>query len=174
MSLIGPVFLPELEREIFEITGWLHRTRIPTLLRVARRVYIWLRPVLYRVLRLSNRSLSALIPAMEREPNFLRDVVRFICWDRDNVLTTEQTRLLLTICSGVEDLVLEHSYHEPNRLGLALSRLVAEYENLRRFTSSSMEFMLVSSRQRSFPAQTFRCRRYPKLWSQGPPAEEED
>lgn len=38
----NPVFPPELEQEIFETTALMHPREIPTLLRVARRVLIWL------------------------------------------------------------------------------------------------------------------------------------
>ncbi|KAF7330318.1 hypothetical protein MVEN_02470000 [Mycena venus] len=45
-----PVLPPELEREIFEIIAWESTKAIPPLLPVARRVKLWLEPLLYRVL----------------------------------------------------------------------------------------------------------------------------
>ncbi|KAJ7131271.1 hypothetical protein C8R44DRAFT_850069, partial [Mycena epipterygia] len=42
-------FPPEREREIFEIAALLYPGAIPILLRVARRVLVWIEPLLYRV-----------------------------------------------------------------------------------------------------------------------------
>ncbi|KAJ7121653.1 hypothetical protein C8R44DRAFT_877035 [Mycena epipterygia] len=52
----NPAFPLELERYIFETTALLHPGAIPTLLRVARRIFIvwWIEPFLYRVFRINN------------------------------------------------------------------------------------------------------------------------
>ncbi|KAJ7239152.1 hypothetical protein C8J57DRAFT_1373088 [Mycena rebaudengoi] len=51
MSLEAPLFPLELERHIFELAAFSHCGMIPTLLRVARRVLVWIEPLLYRVVR---------------------------------------------------------------------------------------------------------------------------
>ncbi|KAJ7928326.1 hypothetical protein B0H13DRAFT_2311607 [Mycena leptocephala] len=45
----NPAFPPDLEREIFGTTALMYPGEMPTLLRVARRVLIWIEPLLYRV-----------------------------------------------------------------------------------------------------------------------------
>ncbi|KAJ7785183.1 hypothetical protein DFH07DRAFT_763788 [Mycena maculata] len=47
-----PRLPPELEREIFELAIFLHLDTMPALLLVARRVYTWLKPLLYQVVAL--------------------------------------------------------------------------------------------------------------------------
>ncbi|KAJ6559807.1 hypothetical protein B0H19DRAFT_1145834 [Mycena capillaripes] len=49
-----PVLPLDLEREIFEFTALLYPAKLPTLLRVCRRVHSWLEPLLFRVLRLDK------------------------------------------------------------------------------------------------------------------------
>ncbi|KAJ7069419.1 hypothetical protein C8F01DRAFT_1363611 [Mycena amicta] len=132
MSAIQPFFPRDLEREIFETAGRLHRGHLPTLLRVAQRVQVWLRPLLYRVVRPKTMAQSvALIHAMQSEPEFLRGAIQRVCLDSDTgkLLSDEQYRDLLALCTRVNDLVLVSS---PNS---TLPRL-AEMQNLKRLTCS--------------------------------------
>ncbi|KAK7062466.1 hypothetical protein R3P38DRAFT_3167467 [Favolaschia claudopus] len=64
-----PVFPVELEREIFEHTALMFPHSIPSLLRVARHVYIWIEPLLYRVIRVGEHpgAISALLNAAKAE-----------------------------------------------------------------------------------------------------------
>ncbi|KAJ7768629.1 hypothetical protein DFH07DRAFT_300024 [Mycena maculata] len=51
-----PILPPELEREIFETVALAGTKSIPGLLRVARRVKLWIEPLLYHVVILRNHS----------------------------------------------------------------------------------------------------------------------
>ncbi|KAJ7141965.1 hypothetical protein C8R43DRAFT_586550 [Mycena crocata] len=44
-----PLLPPEIERKIFEMAACSHRPCIPKLIRVAKRIRIWIEPLLYRV-----------------------------------------------------------------------------------------------------------------------------
>ncbi|KAJ7607108.1 hypothetical protein DFH06DRAFT_1250241 [Mycena polygramma] len=78
-------FPMELEREIFETAALLYPKVIPTLLRVCRRVHVWIEPLLYRVLILPGREGDdqrvgkKLISALEsKAPAFLQNSVRAV------------------------------------------------------------------------------------------------
>ncbi|KAJ7069413.1 hypothetical protein C8F01DRAFT_1112539 [Mycena amicta] len=121
----------ELEREIFEIAGRLHPKFIPTLFRVARRVHIWLKPLLYQVMRLSSSVLDegpGLVDMMQSEPEFLRGAVRFLCFHDSLDVHKEKMDELLKLCSRTVDLVLITGF-----LHYDLSAL-ADMTNLRRLT----------------------------------------
>ncbi|KAJ7443218.1 hypothetical protein B0H11DRAFT_1826347 [Mycena galericulata] len=61
-----PVLPAELERHIFEMASFLHAGSMPALLLVARRVKIWIEPLLYQVL--SIYSTSTLYDAIDSMP----------------------------------------------------------------------------------------------------------
>ncbi|KAJ7795396.1 hypothetical protein B0H13DRAFT_2170704 [Mycena leptocephala] len=91
-------FPPELEREIFETTALMYRGEMPTLLRVARRVLIW-------VIYLTHETEEALVNAMNSKPaDFFANAVRHLCLPRLEV----KTRRILEVCPGVVDLALNH------------------------------------------------------------------
>ncbi|KAJ7048236.1 hypothetical protein C8F01DRAFT_1193550 [Mycena amicta] len=70
-----PRLPPELEREIFQTTALLHSA--PPLLRVARRVLIWVEPLLYRVLIIGGSiGIAQLNAASSKPPAFLARAVR--------------------------------------------------------------------------------------------------
>ncbi|KAJ7052094.1 hypothetical protein C8F01DRAFT_1376435 [Mycena amicta] len=72
----------ELEREIFYTAALLHPLTIPTLLRVARRVLIWVEPLLYRVLTIGGPSgVAQLNAASSKPPAFLARAVRCLVLD---------------------------------------------------------------------------------------------
>ncbi|KAJ7762894.1 hypothetical protein B0H16DRAFT_1528085 [Mycena metata] len=52
METGDPAFPPELERLVFEMAAHARPPTIPTFMRVARRVKIWVEPLLYRTLHL--------------------------------------------------------------------------------------------------------------------------
>ncbi|KAJ6466782.1 hypothetical protein C8R45DRAFT_1106212 [Mycena sanguinolenta] len=75
-----PVFPAELERVIFENTAVLYPAAIPALLRVARRVFIWIEPFLFRIIRTDRQPLAdAVRNAMQAKPaSFFDASVRHI------------------------------------------------------------------------------------------------
>ncbi|KAJ7052100.1 hypothetical protein C8F01DRAFT_1376441 [Mycena amicta] len=100
----------ELEREIFYTSALLHPSTIPTLLRVARRVLIWVEPLLYRTLQFSNHpyDVSRLNAASTKPPEFLARTVRCVVlyagptYARDY----EAADGTLSMCTGVTGLAL--------------------------------------------------------------------
>ncbi|KAJ7069418.1 hypothetical protein C8F01DRAFT_1245626 [Mycena amicta] len=133
MATIDPVLPRELERYIFEIAGQLYPTQIPLLLCVARRVHSWLKPLLFRVLRVSARMLAPLPLVMQSEPDFLRASVRYLCvdMDADEMMTAEQLDQLLAMCTLVIDLALVQYRFAPRSLPF-----LTKMQNLRRLSCS--------------------------------------
>ncbi|KAF8647849.1 hypothetical protein AX16_006517 [Volvariella volvacea WC 439] len=56
---LEPWFPPEIEREIFELAAMSNLRYAPTLVRVARRVRVWIEPMLYRVIVKADDEMSA-------------------------------------------------------------------------------------------------------------------
>ncbi|KAJ7766721.1 hypothetical protein B0H16DRAFT_1882751 [Mycena metata] len=73
-----PALPLDLEREIFETAALLYPGTLPTLLRVSRRVLVWIEPLLYRALRIdSPKTAAAIERAMELKPSsFFSDNVQ--------------------------------------------------------------------------------------------------
>ncbi|KAJ7055004.1 hypothetical protein C8F01DRAFT_1160654 [Mycena amicta] len=152
MAFTDLVFPRELEREIFEIAGRLHPKSLPTLFRVARRVHIWLKPLLYQVMRLSTSDLEqvpGLVDMMQSEPEFLRGAVRFLCLQEPD-RQKERINQLLKICSRGVDLVLLSG-----SLNYDLSAL-ADMTNLRRLTIYTLPALcdVIDSHPGIFPQLT--------------------
>ncbi|KAJ7077670.1 hypothetical protein B0H15DRAFT_560136 [Mycena belliarum] len=114
-----PVFPAELEPEIFETAARLHPSVIPVLLRIARRTLLWIEPLLYEVVDLTNLSSTHIAVAILRGATsnppapFLRGV-RHVLPNGADMWTFEQTRTILTLCTGVIDFAyggpLDHTY----------------------------------------------------------------
>ncbi|KAF7369274.1 P-type phospholipid transporter [Mycena venus] len=79
----------ELEQEIFTMAATIHEETMPTLLRVARRVFVWVEPLLYRTLMFDGttgetafsiavQSIQAKSPAFVHENNLTPAMVPFI------------------------------------------------------------------------------------------------
>ncbi|KAJ7917706.1 hypothetical protein B0H13DRAFT_1994305 [Mycena leptocephala] len=131
-------FLPvELEREIFETTTLMHLSAIPALLRVARRVLVWIEPLLYRVVRMRHHDtemVRALFRAMKsKPPEFFHNAVHHLIITA-NVPWPGEHGSLLELCTGVISLACSSSFPDPNllsvvaqmrirRLSVALTRL---------------------------------------------------
>ncbi|KAF8175660.1 hypothetical protein K438DRAFT_1979556 [Mycena galopus ATCC 62051] len=102
----GFSFPPELEREIFETTAMRYPDFIPTLLLVCRQVHMWIEPLLYRVITISNltENPSRLLSAVEAKPtDFLKRSVRHVSiYDPSGPYEN-----LLAKCSGTINLVLD-------------------------------------------------------------------
>ncbi|KAF7366173.1 hypothetical protein MVEN_00494300 [Mycena venus] len=103
-----PVFPMELEREIFETTALMHPKAGPTLLRVARRVLVWIEPLLYRIVILNSQNEKKFLPlliAMEcKQPEFFHAVHHLAVWYYREMCTVEELTRLLTLCKRVVDL----------------------------------------------------------------------
>ncbi|KAJ7928307.1 hypothetical protein B0H13DRAFT_2265166 [Mycena leptocephala] len=125
----NPAFPPELEREIFETTALMYPGEMPTLLRVARRVLVWIEPLLYRVIYLTPETEEALFDAMNSKPaDFFANAVRHLCLPRLEV----KTRRILEVCTGVVDLAPNHldPYVLPIIATMRLQRLSIDLHEL--------------------------------------------
>ncbi|KAJ7737315.1 hypothetical protein B0H16DRAFT_1891665 [Mycena metata] len=137
-----PFLPPELERKIFEIAASAGNTTIPPLLRVAKRVKIWLEPLLYRRVLIRSRPLSnelflsngdimistaALAAAMERlPPGFLHTHTRHLYLDPSAYHDSVQDRSrMFAALTGVTDLMLLNlvNFDEAPLLLAEISRL---------------------------------------------------
>ncbi|KAJ7607283.1 hypothetical protein DFH06DRAFT_1018613, partial [Mycena polygramma] len=106
-----------LKRAVFETAALMHNGEIPTLLRVARRVLIWIEPLLYRVLRVSNLKASrvhALLKAIESKPaDFFHKCVHHLSLE---YITMANALRILGVCTGVLDLALAGHLASPDIL----------------------------------------------------------
>ncbi|KAJ6569157.1 hypothetical protein B0H19DRAFT_1134724 [Mycena capillaripes] len=118
---VGPPRLPEdLERQIFEIAALENsRTPIPTLLRVARRTHIWLKPLLYRVWVLSAErndiygGVMFLIQERLCRKSISWDFVRHLFMRfKGGAVAVD---LVLSKCTGVQDLVFDCGPSQPRQ-----------------------------------------------------------
>ncbi|KAJ7615205.1 hypothetical protein DFH06DRAFT_1239827, partial [Mycena polygramma] len=101
----SPVFPRELEREIFETMALMHPGKIPTLLRVARRVLFWIEPLLFRVISVTPENseiVPALLKAMDCKPPGFFHGVRHIILPMeysDEIFPHEDAQRLLKLCN---------------------------------------------------------------------------
>ncbi|KAJ7621696.1 hypothetical protein DFH06DRAFT_1232502, partial [Mycena polygramma] len=100
----SPVFPRELEREIFETMALMHPGKIPTLLRVARRVLFWIEPLLFRVISVTPENseiVPALLKAMDCKPPAVFHGVRRIMLpvESDAIFPHEDAQRLLKLCN---------------------------------------------------------------------------
>ncbi|KAJ6592596.1 hypothetical protein B0H19DRAFT_1245453 [Mycena capillaripes] len=124
----GPPALPvELEREIFHMSARSRLLSIPTFMLVAWRVKLWLEPVLYETILLSNdmaqkmeghpvHSGDTLIPLLEQRPSFFRENVRNMLIRYARSFDDEKTILLR--CRSVENLWLNQSDTRPDLISV--------------------------------------------------------
>ncbi|KAJ7443132.1 hypothetical protein FB451DRAFT_1296298 [Mycena latifolia] len=144
---IGPAFPPELEREIFETTALVHPSTIPALLRVSRRIHIWIEPFLYRVVCVGGTSPfsdmgRALLRATKSKPaSFFHNAVRHLCMDTSASWTFQEAVEVLKVCTGLVDFASEGDFLDPTllpilgklplrRLSTDLYRLFDGYESI--------------------------------------------
>ncbi|KAF7346316.1 hypothetical protein MSAN_01859200 [Mycena sanguinolenta] len=140
------VFPLELEREIFEIVARSSTKLIPPLLRVARRVKVWIEPLLYPVIVFCDPlpghvsfSFPGLLDTLSSQPpGFAAEHIRHLFLPYTVLERETRVARLLAICSGVQDLVLMNTPMPrdlgPFRLGLLakmpLTRLCVSAKNL--------------------------------------------
>ncbi|KAJ7184687.1 hypothetical protein C8R46DRAFT_1208866 [Mycena filopes] len=125
---MNPAFPPELEQYIFEITGRLYPAMIPTLLLVARRIQIWIEPLLYEVIwPLRPSRARAVLAAMATKPAPFFQNVRHLFLDFPSPFTVEDAHNLIRICPNLVNLAVVGPYSHPALLpilsGLHLRRL---------------------------------------------------
>ncbi|KAK7058049.1 hypothetical protein R3P38DRAFT_2844127 [Favolaschia claudopus] len=100
-----PVFPPELEQEIFEITAIRNRTLIPTLLLVCKRVHEWLEPLLYRVVVTTSTPHPPLSAIKSKPLDFLQKSLHHILIDYDIIHPAKEFIFdLLSQCSMIESI----------------------------------------------------------------------
>ncbi|KAJ7229833.1 hypothetical protein GGX14DRAFT_507853 [Mycena pura] len=120
MIMASEPFLPiELEREIFEISAIRHPKIAPVLLRVARRVLIWIEPLLYRVMRVNKfcRRAAAFLEATKKKPpSFFADSVRALCFDNWCDWSVDEARNVLKLCKGVTNFAANARFYTPAML----------------------------------------------------------
>ncbi|KAJ7195759.1 hypothetical protein GGX14DRAFT_376659 [Mycena pura] len=141
--MAGEPFLPiELEREIFEISAIRHPEIAPVLLRVARRVFIWIEPLLYRVMRVgkSRRRAAAFLKATKtKPPAFFAASVRALCFDNYCDWSVDEARNVLKLCRGVTNFAATDRFYTPamlpvlatmriQRLDVCLAALFGSFE----------------------------------------------
>ncbi|KAJ7439697.1 hypothetical protein B0H11DRAFT_2293343 [Mycena galericulata] len=120
---LEPIFPPELEREIFELSALLDSRVIPRLILVAHRVRIWIEPLLYRVISVEALSLiyhtmakrqipeDILLAALESKPmSIWRDHTRHLYV---GLPAGENMTRILSMCSRISDLALFRANYEP-------------------------------------------------------------
>ncbi|KAJ7633874.1 hypothetical protein DFH06DRAFT_1479455 [Mycena polygramma] len=110
----GPVFPPELECAIFETMALMYPGKITTLLQVARRVLVWIEPLLYRVIRISDEIPSiprALLNVMASKPPVFFHSVRHIIleWESETFSQKDAQRLL-KLCTGVTTFACNYAW----------------------------------------------------------------
>ncbi|KAJ7681644.1 hypothetical protein B0H17DRAFT_1205628 [Mycena rosella] len=132
-----PAFPVELEREIFETTALMHSSTIPTLLRVARRILLWIEPLLYRVICTSTDGdiARALLKATKsKPPKFFHDAVRHIFLGYTSDWSVEEAVELLELCTGIVDCVALGALANPVMLpilaNMRLERLSVSLQEL--------------------------------------------
>ncbi|KAJ6480568.1 hypothetical protein C8R47DRAFT_600895 [Mycena vitilis] len=113
------IFPAELEREIFETAALMYPWTIPTLLMVARRVLLWVEPLLYRVVRVTDRTVGmtpALLMAMSSKPPDFFYAVRHLGLESTTTPWPGGTKGLLKLCKNATNLCLNVAHTEPTLL----------------------------------------------------------
>ncbi|KAF7340281.1 hypothetical protein MVEN_01947100 [Mycena venus] len=94
----------------------MHPSTIPTLLRVARRVLIWIEPLLYRVV-CSNKHLAILSAMKSKPPAFFHNAVRHLLLDGISTdWTMEEAYIVLGLCKGVINFSAIGKFSNPSLL----------------------------------------------------------
>ncbi|KAJ7155214.1 hypothetical protein C8R46DRAFT_437716 [Mycena filopes] len=99
-------FPPELEREIFETAALQHASTIPALLRVCRRVHVWVEPLLYRILVIQRDSAPILASVQSKPSPFLRLAVRHLFISP----RVADTANIILSCSDIHSLFLDGTF----------------------------------------------------------------
>ncbi|KAJ6587440.1 hypothetical protein DFH09DRAFT_1027454 [Mycena vulgaris] len=94
----------ELERVIFELAAWRYPETIPILIVVARRVCVWIEPLLYQVVLSSGGDERLLHMMQSKPPEFLRQHVHHLALS--SVIERSAVTNILSTCTNISDLAL--------------------------------------------------------------------
>ncbi|KAJ6502048.1 hypothetical protein C8R45DRAFT_1190251 [Mycena sanguinolenta] len=134
----NPLLPVELERKIFELAVCIHPECALALVQVARRLRIWIKPLLYRTLTIDPRtprpefprlSLGAISKLVALDPLAVRDHTRHVCFVELSKADAPVVVHFLYKCTAVVDLAFISSgptFQEPHPdvfAALALRRL---------------------------------------------------
>ncbi|KAJ7060146.1 hypothetical protein C8F01DRAFT_208857 [Mycena amicta] len=110
-----PFLPPELERAIFELAAWNDKKTMKSLVRVARRVCIWIQPLIHRVYLLTSpASSSRLHTFVDEQPAQAKQHVLFLalcCY-----LARDEIQRILATCTNIIDLALWMPFTYPQLL----------------------------------------------------------
>ncbi|KAJ7339775.1 hypothetical protein DFH08DRAFT_812155 [Mycena albidolilacea] len=121
--ILGDPILPvELERAIFEMVAHMHPAAIPALLRVARRVSVWIGPLFYRVVCVNRRDTSGalvwrLLNGMETETPPCT-YVRHLALESWRHCSLFEARQLLQLCTHLQDFGANAYFTDPALLSI--------------------------------------------------------
>ncbi|KAJ7628269.1 hypothetical protein DFH06DRAFT_1338714 [Mycena polygramma] len=117
---VSPVLPPELEREIFKTAAVMYPGKIPTLLLVARRVLVWIEPLIYSVIRIADENPSichALLSAMASKPPMFFHCVRHIILEwQSETFSQDDAQRLLKLSTGVESFGCNYAWADASIL----------------------------------------------------------
>ncbi|KAJ7635748.1 hypothetical protein DFH06DRAFT_661564 [Mycena polygramma] len=115
-----PMLPPELERQIFEIAGLAYPGMIPTFLCVARRIQVWIEPLLYRVVWVDipthAAKTEAIRTAMKSKPSSFFHAVHHLFIDSSSELSRQEARDLLRLCAKVTNFAVIGDFSESGLL----------------------------------------------------------
>ncbi|KAF7314160.1 hypothetical protein HMN09_00575300 [Mycena chlorophos] len=111
MSSPTPLLPPELECAIFTLAAELDPPLCTVLILVARRVFVWIEPLLYQRIDFTSESASqALINAAKEKPTLLESGVRrLVIRLKPSIDTTELITVALPACRNLTHLCIKHS-----------------------------------------------------------------
>ncbi|KAJ7184693.1 hypothetical protein C8R46DRAFT_1208871 [Mycena filopes] len=119
---MDPAFPPELEQYIFDTAGRLYPAMIPTLLLVARRIQIWIEPLLYEVIWPSSQyrpsRARAVLAAMATKPAPFFQNVRHLLLDNPSPFMMEDAQKLIRLCPNIVNLAIVGPYAHPALLSV--------------------------------------------------------
>ncbi|KAJ6502806.1 hypothetical protein C8R47DRAFT_216370 [Mycena vitilis] len=105
-----PRLPPELECYIFETMARMSPNSMRSLILVARRVKIWIEPILYEVLTLNAPRTADILRLSSHEPApFFRERVNHVCFS--SVPATDIAKIL-SLCSATGNLALLNGIHD--------------------------------------------------------------
>ncbi|KAJ7059857.1 hypothetical protein C8F01DRAFT_206091 [Mycena amicta] len=106
-----PALPPELERIIFELAAWNDKDMMKALLCVARRVRIWIQPLVHRVYTIRATNLDSFDPLqtlVDERPTRAKKDVLFLGVSDDFI--RQDIQLILSTCTSIIDLGLWTTY----------------------------------------------------------------
>ncbi|KAJ7060145.1 hypothetical protein C8F01DRAFT_1254261 [Mycena amicta] len=149
-ELDSPILPPELERNIFELAGWNDRDTMSRLLLVAGRVYLWIQPLLHRVVRVWD--LRQTLNVSKSAHAHIRHLALTIPLPRSTITKT------LNLCNNLTALALW--------TGETYPELLVDMQSLKNLTRLSVDLFNLLGGHRGFEVPTpeqFRKAPFAKL-----------